>query len=117
MVVDLVVELVRYAAASVMNNMVITVWLKLQVKTGTPSPAVAKPVVILIKQHQRLHVAPGTGRKIMFERIVIIMLFLISVALGSSILAFIDKQFVLALTGIVAALASIAACMWGAQND
>lgn len=53
----------------------------------------------------------------MLERIVITIIFLISVALVSSNLAFISEQWVLALTGIVAALASIAACMWGAQND
>lgn len=53
----------------------------------------------------------------MFERIVIIIIFLISVALVSSNLAFISEQWVLALTGVIAALASIAACMWGAQND
>lgn len=44
----------------------------------------------------------------MLERIVITIIFLISVALVSSNLA---------LTGVVAALASIAACMWGAQDD
>lgn len=53
----------------------------------------------------------------MLERIVITIIFLISVALVSSNLAFISEQWVLALTGVVAALASIAACMWGAQND
>lgn len=53
----------------------------------------------------------------MLERIVITIIFLISVALVSSNLAFISEQWVLALTGIVAALVSIAACMWGAQND
>lgn len=53
----------------------------------------------------------------MLERIVITIIFLISVALVSSNLAFISEQWVLALTGVVAALASIAACMWGAQDD
>lgn len=53
----------------------------------------------------------------MLERIVITIIFLISVALVSSNLAFISEQWVLALTGVVAALASVAACMWGAQND
>lgn len=80
-------------------------------------PAAVKPVVILIKQHQRLHAALGTGRKTMLERIVITIIFLISVALVSSNLAFISEQWVLALTGVVAGLASIAACMWGAQDD
>lgn len=117
MVVGHVVELVRYVVASAMNNTVITVWLKLLVKTGTLLPAVVKPVVTLIKQHQRLDAAPGTGRKAMLERIVISIIFLISVALVSSNLAFITQQFVLALTGVIAALASIAACMWGAKHE
>lgn len=77
-------------------------------------PAAVKPVVILIKQHQRLHAAPGDT---MLERIVITIIFLISVALVSSNLAFISEQWVLALTGVIAGLASIAACMWGAQDD
>ena len=80
-------------------------------------PVAVKPVVTHIKQHQRLHAAPGTGRKAMLERIVITIIFLISVALVSSNLAFISEQWVLALTGVVAALASIAACMWGTQDD
>lgn len=113
----MVVELVRYAVASVMNNTVITVWLKLLVRTVTLLPVAVKPVVTLIKQHQRLHAAPGTGRKAMLERIVISIIFLISVALVSSNLAFITQQFVLALTGVIAALASIAACMWGAKHE
>lgn len=65
MVVGHVVELVHYAAVSVMNSIVITDWLKLLVKMETRLPVVVNPVVTLIKQHQRLHVAPGTGKRIM----------------------------------------------------
>ncbi|UVX30727.1 hypothetical protein S10a_00014 [Klebsiella phage VLCpiS10a] len=85
----------------------------------------------LIHIRLKLHLDSGYGpcrkftqnitsiRKVtkMLERIVITIIFLISVALVSSNLAFISEQWVLALTGVVAALASIAACMWGAQND
>lgn len=53
----------------------------------------------------------------MLERIVISIIFLISVALVSSNLAFITQQFVLASTGVITALASIAACMWGAKHE
>lgn len=73
MVVDLVVELVRYVAVNAMNNTVITVLLKLLVRTETLLPAVVKPVVTHIKQHQRLHAAPGTGRKAMLINIVLII--------------------------------------------
>lgn len=75
MVVGHVVELVHYAVVSVMNSMVITDWLKLQVKTETRLPVVVNPVVTLIKQHQRLHVALGTGKRIMkreFDRYVVL---------------------------------------------
>lgn len=72
MVVGHVVELVHYAVVSVMNSMVITDWLKLLVKMGTRLPVVVNPVVILIKQHQRLHVAPGDTMKREFDRYIVL---------------------------------------------
>lgn len=42
------------------------------VRTETLLPAVVKPVVILIKQHQRLHAAPGDTVKREFDRYVVI---------------------------------------------
>lgn len=88
-----------------------------------------KPILIHILLKLHLDSGYGLCRKFtqnitsikkvtkMFERVVITIIFLISVALVSSNLAFISEQWVLALTGVVAALASIAACMWGAQDD
>lgn len=72
MVVGLVVELVRYVAVNATNNTVITVWSKLLVRTETLLPAVVKPVVTLIKQHQRLHAVPGDIVKREFNRYVVI---------------------------------------------
>ncbi|HIC1466973.1 TPA: hypothetical protein ACWZ76_004278 [Klebsiella pneumoniae] len=68
----LVVELVRYVAVNATNNTVITVWSKLLVRTETLLPAVVKPVVTLIKQHQRLHAVPGDIVKREFDRYVVI---------------------------------------------
>lgn len=86
MVVGHVVELVHYAAVSVMNSMVITDWLKLLVKMETRLPVVVNPVVTLIKQHQRLHVAPGTGRKTMLDYIVSFALLVIIILLVRSVI-------------------------------
>lgn len=95
MVVGHVVELVHYGVASVMNSMVTTDWLKLLVKTGMRLPAVVNPVVTLIKQHQRLHVAPGTGRKTMLDYIVsFVLLVIIILSVRSVIVA-------LSVTGMI----------------
>lgn len=127
MVVGHVVELVHYAAVSVMNNMVTMVWLKLQVKTETRLPVVANPVVTLIKQHQRLHVAPGTGKRIMkreFDRLITVIVFFVSVTLASCIVGLMSSGnhaetpwWMLAGLGLFAAISSIGACMWGVKHD
>lgn len=46
--------------------------LKLQVRTETLLPVAVKPVVTHIKQHQRLHAAPGDTVKREFDRYVVI---------------------------------------------
>lgn len=127
MVVGHVVELVHYAAVSVMNSMVITDWLKLLVKTETRLPVVVNPVVTLIKQHQRLHVAPGTGRKTMkniFDRLITVIVFFVSVTLASCIVGLMSSGnhaetpwWTLAGLGLFAAISSIVACMWGVKHD
>lgn len=127
MVVGHVVELVHYAAVSVMNNMVTMVWLKLLVKMETRIPVVVNPVVTLIKQHQRLHVAPGTGRKTMkniFDRLITVIVFLLSMVLASCIVGLMSSGnhaetpwWILAGLGLFAAISSVAACMWGVKHD
>ncbi|HFW5086735.1 TPA: hypothetical protein ACIBVD_001775 [Salmonella enterica subsp. enterica serovar Javiana] len=122
-----VVELVHYAAVSVMNNMVTMVWLKLLVKMETRIPVVVNPVVTLIKQHQRLHVAPGTGRKTMkniFDRLITVIVFLLSMVLASCIVGLMSSGnhaetpwWILAGLGLFAAISSVAACMWGVKHD
>lgn len=89
----------------------------------------SKPTLIQIRLKLHLNFGCGPYQKFtqsitrikkvtkMLERIVISIIFLISVALVSSNLAFITQQFLLALTGVIAALASIAACMWGAKHE
>lgn len=127
MVVGHVVELVHYAAVSVMNNMVTMVWLKLLVKMEARIPVVVNPVVTLIKQHQRLHVAPGTGRKTMkniFDRLITVIVFLLSMVLASCIVGLMSSGnhaetpwWMLAGLGLFAAISSVGACMWGVKHD
>ncbi|EDK7779824.1 hypothetical protein CKS97_20170 [Salmonella enterica subsp. enterica serovar Java] len=122
-----VVELVHYAAVSVMNNMVTMVWLKLLVKMEARIPVVVNPVVTLIKQHQRLHVAPGTGRKTMkniFDRLITVIVFLLSMVLASCIVGLMSSGnhaetpwWMLAGLGLFAAISSVGACMWGVKHD
>ena len=90
-------------------------------------PAFVKPVVILIKQHQRLHAAPGTGGrtvKTLFDRIITVTVFLFSAVLASAIVGLMSSSdhaetpwWVLAAVGLSAALMSVGACMWGATHD
>ena len=121
---DRVVELVHYAAVSVMNNMVITVLLKLLVKTVMRLPAVVKTVVTLIKQHQRLHVAPGDTVKTLFDRLIAVTVFLVSIMLTTGIVGLMASSnhaetpwWVLAALGLSSGIASVGACMWGVKHD